>query len=107
LLKKKSREVFKVSHTDSAIFEYYLKKLSKLYKNKLIELGILDSIVEFSNYANGLLNSIFTAKNVIAEISSKKKCSALCLDIKDCFNSVSHKSILEIARKHILPKSTN
>lgn len=112
----KERLINYPSHIDSNIYAYYSKKIEEKYEIFLKNKKLINNILAFRKViieSNGEKISqcnIHFSKNVFDEISSKKDCLVICLDISKFFDNLDHlilkeklKKILELSSQE-LPK---
>lgn len=87
-IEPKNRSICYSSHLDGYIYSYYAKKLSTIYEEKLIELGINNSVLAFRKM-DGKSNIEF-AKQSFDDIKTMGECSAIALDFTKFFDNLDH-----------------
>ncbi|NVK29516.1 MAG: hypothetical protein HWE20_00835 [Gammaproteobacteria bacterium] len=90
--KIKNRPISYAAHMDSHIYSYYAWSLSELYENKLREKGISECVLAFRSLGKSNIDFALDAFN---EISTRKNCSAVALDISGFFDNLDHKLLKE------------
>ena len=93
------------SHRDAAILQYYAASLSKDYENHLASKSFRNCLLA---YRSGIGNNIDHAKSLFAEISSRRDCPAVAMDISGFFAHIRHEVLKghrqEIKGSGVLPK---
>ncbi len=86
--KPKEREIAYSAHVDSHIYSFYSNILSKLYEEKLLELGIDENVLAFRKIDGK--NNIHFAKDAFSCIKLMGECSVVALDFSKFFNTLDH-----------------
>lgn len=95
---KKPRPIRYAARRDAYIYSYYRHLLSNLYEQKLAALGIAEHPIAYrripvaAGQKSGKCNIHF-AKEVCEEITSRKSCYAVALDISSYFESLDHSKL--------------
>ena len=102
--KIKSRPISYAAHMDSHIYSYYSFKLAELYEVALHEKGISESVLAFRSLGKSNVDFAFDA---FTEISTRKNCSAVALDISGFFDNLDHgflkKTWASLLKQDVLP----
>lgn len=83
----KERPISYAAHVDSHIYSYYCSLLSELYEAKLSQERWADAVLAFR--ALGKSNIEF-AHNAFLDISSRRSCCVIAIDIKGFFDNLDH-----------------
>ncbi|QKE62247.1 hypothetical protein HNE05_02305 [Aquipseudomonas campi] len=83
----KDREISYAAHLDSHIYSYYCQILDELYEQTLKESDLDDVVLAFRKKGKSNINFAHDAFN---EISLRKNCCAIGLDITGFFNNLDH-----------------
>lgn len=101
----KTRPICYASHLDSMIYSWYNFLLEREYENKLVSLGLNNSVIAYRSIA-GKCNIDF-AHEVFEFIKNKRECVALNFDIEKFFETLDHELLLakwkEILNVEFLP----
>lgn len=89
---EKERPIKFGSHVDAAIYAGYAEALSQQYERHLKESSFDSSVLA---YRKGLGDNIDQAKSLFAEISAKRECVAIALDISGFFDHIRHDVLKE------------
>jgi hypothetical protein len=92
----KSRPIRYASHKDGYIYAYYAHKLSKIYEQKIVDLGLDEIVSAYRKSRDGIesKNNITMAKEVFSEISKRENnCIALAFDIESFYDSIDHNKL--------------
>lgn len=105
IVNDKERLINYPSHIDSNIYAYYSKKIEEKYEFFLQNNNLIDSVLAFRKIVierNGEEISqcnIHFSKNVFDEISDRKDCLVICLDISKFFDNLNHIFLKEKLKK--------
>ena len=96
--KTKKRAIKISSHKDAAIYGYYGKLLGELYEDSLSHQGLESCVTAFRTSTQGHCN-IHHAKEVFDFISDHRPVVALAFDVKQFFDTLSHRHLLQMWQK--------
>lgn len=85
--KDKIRPISYASHSDSAIYSYYSKKLSDNYEKLLTLHGLSNTVIAFRSLGK---SNIDFANTIFSEIEGRRYCSAIGLDVTGFFDNLDH-----------------
>jgi hypothetical protein len=98
----KKREIKFASHGDSAVYQRYAYLLDEPYEKFLADNGLDEVVI---GYRSGKGSNVDMAASAFSEIVVRGETSAICMDIKDFFPSISHK-ILKSRLQTVLGQRT-
>jgi RNA-directed DNA polymerase len=93
---EKSRPIRYAAHFDSYIYAYTAYKLSKIYEERILELGLDKVVSAYRKTREGMLsrNNVLMANEVFTEIKKRNNdCVALAFDIKKFYDHIDHKKL--------------
>lgn len=96
----KIRCISYASHVDSHIYAYYSFLLSKQYEGEIKKLGLTENVIAFRSLGK---NNIDFASRAFKEITERKNCHVLCLDVKGFFDNLDHQ-LLKSAWSQVLQR---
>ncbi len=96
--KIKKRAIKIASHKDTAIYAYYGRLLEDRYEGLLRDYGIGECVTAFRESSQGRCN-IHHAKEVFDFISDHRPSVALAFDVKQFFDTLSHRHLLQMWQK--------
>lgn len=86
---KKLRRVAYASHSDSHIFSYYGKQLSRLYEERLVDEGLERTVLAYRRLSEPKSNIDF-AERAFSLIRGRCSCIAVGLDLESFFDTLPH-----------------
>lgn len=86
-LKEKVRDIAYAAHVDAHIYSYYSKLLEERYEDFLRKKGLSNCVLAFRSLGK---SNIEFAAGAFGEISSRKECAAVALDVSGFFDNLHH-----------------
>ena len=103
----KSRDLYKASHLDACVYQYYSFLLNKLYNKKTHELKLNNTAIAYRS--NIRKSNIHFAKEAFDFIKTHPDCIVIISDFTDFFNTLDHaylkKQLCELLNVEQLPEN--